>query len=355
MRRWKVVSIIVQYAINARAKQNKRRIMKVFKSKLYKISSKIDEFFCLTSANCKVEDGVVTYEEVGVNFFYFLRFIAIISIATYARLPRYALYFSRPYIVRIVYLLATFLDYIYFLSEFFTNIRCRKQIVNNSNEFIKIFCEFKREGDGPYVRKRLFTEIGIVTFVSLILVHLDYMRGIVSDFFGYTIIEIMMLKSIFRKVFMLTMILRAFKNINDKIAEVNPIHIININNFYKKLQLVAMEVNSFNNVSYLVLSMKTFIFITYNMYKLIIFYQNSSKFPSPNIILSWYLTAVWTPLYILHLYVIISCCDEIESSIKKFKQILNKKFCNFKKSDEKLYGRLVSFEVQNKLMILLKL
>lgn len=316
--------------------------MNIFRTSLFKLSYKINDLLCLTLLRLNTNfDGTTIFEKKSPNILFAIRIISFTIIVTIARMPRYLIYFSNLYIVRGLYLVATILSYIYLINDSLINIYKSNQLANILNDIVSILNK-QSLSNNKYFRKQLLIEYVTIITISLILLHLDYLRGIGTDFIGYTIPEIIIIKSILFKCFILSMLKRGFLNCNEEIDKKNKIYMIRIAERYKKLINLCIKIDNIYGTSYLLLTIKSFIFITYNFYKIVIFYQNSIKFPTPNIIVSWYMTFIWIPIYTLHLTLIIYHYDGIKENIGKFAFILNNRYCQFNDGERKVYGRIVS-------------
>lgn len=316
--------------------------MNIYESKLFKFSFKMNELMCFTLIKYKIlSNNSIHYEEKSNNFFFILRFLLFIIIVTVGRIPRYVLYFNNLFIVRIVFLIATSLTYIYFFNEIITNVRNKRRLATILNEITSITQELQYNGDG-YFKAFLVIEYGTILLITIILLHLDYLRGSADDVLGYTLPEIFVLKSIFNKCIIMGMLNKRFTILNKFVSKANAMHFVNLTKLYQKLMQITLEINKLNGTTYLIITMKAFLFIIFNLYKLIILAQNFKKFPTPNVTLSWYLSVVWIPTHTLHIIIFIYFCDGIQANITKFQHILNKRFSGFTVTEDKVYGRIVS-------------
>lgn len=326
--------------------------MKIFKSKLFKLSSEINNILCITLIRCKVNSNNILFEKKSLDIFFILRLTIFIIIVTLARMPRYREYFIDLFIVRIVFLTATFFSYGYFANEIVINVKNGKRLARIWNEIFCILNNQKSTNDNNYLRKQLLIEYVTVMIVAIILLHMDYLRWDGKDLIGYTIPEIITLKSIFHKIFLLAMIKKALTNSNEKIHKANMMNVISATKEYTKLIDLVTEIDDLYGSTYLILTVKAFLFIIHNLYKLIIFYQESFKFPTPHIILSWYMSFVWTPLYTMQLLLFIYYYNGIKTNILKYQILLNNNFCNLSFSEDQVYIKIVSFFLKLILMTL---
>lgn len=315
--------------------------MNILKNKMLILSHRINKILCLSLVSFKRTSAGVKFCEEPVTWFYVLRFILYMVMFTVGKLPRYIIYFNNLWIVRLVYVVATFILYFYLFYEFYLTITKRKNFANIMNGIVKIYRDLKLN-DEAYFKIFILYEFCFISAVALVLIHQDYMRENLWDTFGYTLPEILCLKSIFLKAFLIAFFNRALLGLNAKAKTCGILHMEKLTKTYQKLIYMAKEINELYGLTYLIISVQTFIWTIYNLYKIIILYQNYLKFPSPNITMSWCLSVVWIFLHAYHLTKIIYFCNKIQENASDFKSIINARFCKLSYSEARTNAKIVS-------------
>lgn len=305
------------------------------------LSHRINNILCLSLVAFKTTStGIIFYEE-SISWLFVLRFIIYMVIFTIGKLPRYILYFNNLWIVRLVYLVATFIIYFYFMHQFFVTIKSRKTVANIMNGIMEIYDDLKLN-DAAYFKKFISYEFCFLCIVAFVLIHQDYMRENLWDTFGYTLPEIVCLKAVFFKSFIIVFLNRTLFGLNTITKRCRLLRMVKLTKMYTKLIYIAKEIDEVQGASFLILCLQTFIWSIYNLYKLIMLYQNYFKFPSPNITMSWCLSVVWILLHVYHLTKIIYFCNKIQENASEFKSIINTRLCQLSYSEDRTYAKIVS-------------
>lgn len=267
----------------------------------------------------------VKYFEPKTKIAFYLRIILFELMFMLPVVPRIKLYLKKLTIIRVVYLSSTLSLHIILVINWFMTIKYVKNDVKIINTLIKIWQQVNPERTNikvKYINRKIYLyEIYSFTLLIIILCHQDYVRGRFFDTLSYTFFELLLLKSIYQKVNVLFLLSSIFKDLNKKITtDMNTFEDFQFFiNIYNQLIAIGKKLNQINGYYFLAVSLNSFIWLTYNLYKFVVINVLSfEKFPTLNVSMSIYLSCTWTGLQIFHFtFVVIGCCL-VEATANEF-------------------------------------
>lgn len=288
----------------------------MYHSKLFLVFFRISKFFCVNSCSF-IEENKLEAQYSKLSIFYYARIIIFAALFTTAKLRRTFEYLRNFFLVRGVFLIATNLTSVIVILIWYNHIRKQKKFVkvyNSLQTYAYDLCDAKT------IQNEL-DEILMYEFIACIIIFAsistaDLINGRISDFVAYTLPEIFVFLSILNFSNILFILKSKCKHVNKKLRSLESYSFEGMRNIYIHLKLITQDLNKLYGFFILILTTHSFIWVTHNFYKFISMHQFGR--PTPNMLLSYYISIVWNSLHIAHIVIIIILCDGIQKENKSF-------------------------------------
>lgn len=279
---------------------------------------------CCSTYTYKFTETAIKYYVQRSFIYFYLRILLFLLMFFWPTKAVLMQFINNLSILRAVFLSSTISLHTIMFINYFKKTKYVKNEVKLMNRMITIWEKLNSLNQSVKERlinrKAYFFEIFSLTIIIIILCHQDYERKRFKDTLSYTFYELLLLKSIYQKVNILSLLATIFDDLNkesEDVATIEELH--SLTSTYNDLVRLGREINKSNGLYCLTVTLNTFIWTTYNLYKFIVITLLSfSKFPTLNVKMSMYLSFTWTFLQLFHITLMVIACDRVHMKANRF-------------------------------------
>nr|CAI5859093.1 unnamed protein product [Callosobruchus analis] len=262
--------------------------------------------------------GFTTFESAAPAILRNVIFGAIFLSCTFWRLKLFIRYTN---IIRCVFIVCTLSVPFIVLLNSTVILTYRKAHTKMLNELLLLIRGTRRRGSSD-ILERSFHIIQALLIVSVTasLVTLDYLRSTFVDMFSYSFFECLLLWAVLDKINILLLFLKLLESLTENIKKGGMVTAVESCQQHLKLKGLIKVYGTVNRWFFLNLSIYTFVWITYNLYKFIVLhFFEYEKFPTRSFTISGVSTCLWTSLQLFHLASILFTYHRVSKADELFR------------------------------------